>query len=101
MLPSNYKEFLSLFGISHFQFVIILILAFLLLSLIVLLYKLGLLSKISFKQYTLPTSTILFTHYSGSYDTINHKFQEVISDMNKVMKFSTLFGIFYDNPTEV
>ena len=101
MLPTNYKEFLELFGISHFQFIIILIVAFLLLSFILLMYKLGFLTKIKFKQYTLPKTTVLFTHYEGSYDIINVKFTEVVNDMDKIMKFSTLFGIFYDNPTEV
>lgn len=71
----TYKDFLEMLGISHPVFIIILIVLFLILSFVVLLWKMGLLSKIKFKQVTLPQSNIIYTKYKGNYDVINIKVQ--------------------------
>lgn len=51
---STYKDFLLSWNLSHFQFILLLIILFLIGSLVMLLYKLGYLTPIRFKQFTLP-----------------------------------------------
>lgn len=58
--------------------------------------KLGFLSSIKFKQTTLPKLNYVYQNYEGSYENINHKFQEILSETNQVFKFSDLFGIYYE-----
>ena len=85
-------------GLSNLQFIFILIIGFLLLSFLVLALKLGLFSKIRFKHHSFPESRIIYTIYEGPYDLINNKCSEVMADMGDILKFSTLFAIYYDNP---
>lgn len=92
----TYKDFLEMLGISHPAFIIILIVLFLVLSFVVLLWKMGLLTTISFKQVSLPQSNIIYTKYKGNYDTINNQVQSVLKDTTPYFKFSDLFGIYYD-----
>lgn len=54
-------------GISHGIFIIILIILFLIASFIMLLSKMGFLTRIKFKQISLPSSTIIYRKYTGSY----------------------------------
>jgi hypothetical protein len=60
---ATYKDLLETLGISHGVFVIILIIIFLIASFIVLLSKLGFLTKIKFNQGILPGSTIVYRKY--------------------------------------
>lgn len=72
---STYKDLLDLLGIEHKHFIIILIVLFLIASLVMLLSKLGFLTRITFKQVLLPGSTIVYTKYKARYDVINTKVQ--------------------------
>lgn len=60
----------------------------------------GLLTRIKFHQWTMPPTKVFYLSYDGPYDAINTKFGQVIDDMNKILKFSTLFAIYYDNQAE-
>lgn len=83
-------------GISHGYFIIIVIVLFLIASLIMLLSKLGFLTRITFKQVVLPASTIIYAHYMDRYDIINTKVQEVFTDVKEIFKISDVFGMYYD-----
>jgi hypothetical protein len=71
----TYKDLLDILEISHVAFIILLIVIFLITSFIVMLWKLGLLTKIEFKNVTFPKSNIIYTKYNGRYETINTKVQ--------------------------
>lgn len=71
----TYKDFLETVGISHTFFMLALVVAFLLLSVVVFFSKLGFLTPIRFKNMTFPPSRVVYTRYEGSYDLINTKVQ--------------------------
>lgn len=63
----TYKDFLQWLGLSNSQFIIGLIVLFLVVSFIMMLKNLGFLNRIVFKQMTLPKSKFLYKKYTGSY----------------------------------
>lgn len=71
----TYKDFLQTIGVSHGVFMIILIVLFLIASFIVMLYKLGLITKIKFGLIVLSKSQIVYTNFSGSFEIVNTKVQ--------------------------
>ena len=83
-------------GMSHQGFLVLLLVGFFILSIIMFLSKLGFLSSIKFKHTTLPPCRVVYTCYEGSYDLINTKVQEVLTDSNQFFKMSDLFGIYYE-----
>lgn len=72
---STYKDFLEMLGISHAVFMIILIILFLISSFFVMLWKMGIFTKIKFKQTTFPKSEVIYAKFEGKYDIINTKMQ--------------------------
>lgn len=92
----TYKDFLQMLGISHGVFMIILIILFLISSFIMLLYKMGFLTRIKFKQVMLKQSKIVYAHFQDNYDVINTKVSEVIEETKQFFQFSNVFGIYYD-----
>lgn len=97
----NYNSLLEYLEISHGQFIIILIVLFLVFSLVYFLYKLGLLTRIKFTEVKLSPSHLVFISYQGSYDQIQSAFMDIIQDIQAVFKVSDPFGIYYDNPKEM
>ncbi len=71
----TYKDFLQSIGVSHGVFMIILIVLFLVVSFIVMLYKLGLITKIRFGLIALSKSQIVYANFSGSFEIVNTKVQ--------------------------
>ena len=71
----TYKDLLEMLGLTHGQFIIFLIVLFLILSFFMLLKKMGFLTTIKFKYMTLPKTKFVYQKYEGNYENLNDRLQ--------------------------